>query len=101
MARRGPPRLQLDEDPPIESVVVPEQVHTSPIESGTRQTITGPKKKLFLGGTTGATSDDYGLDRVPIEEVKMAPPVITLEIEEEEKEEPSNSEPLRIPLPER
>jgi hypothetical protein len=31
----------------------------------------------------------------------MAPPVMTLEIEEEEKEEPSNSEPLRIPLPER
>jgi hypothetical protein len=29
----------------------------------------------------------------------MAPPVMTVEIEEEEKEEPSNSEPVARPLP--
>lgn len=68
-------------------------MHTSPIESTARQTIAAPKKKLFLGGTTGATSDDYGLDRMSVEELKMATPVNTLEIEEEEKKEPSNSEP--------
>ena len=85
----------------MESVLVPEQVHASPIESASRQAIAGPKKKLFLGGTTGATSDDYGQDRVPVEEVKQAPPIMTMDIEEEEKEESQISEAVRRPLPER